>query len=380
MGYFQFELRPSKGIHRLSVVAGAAIAVGLSSCTANNPPPQAESPQGESTANADGLQVMTTFLPITQFTKAVAGDRAMVTQLLPTQVGPHDYQAKPEDVQRLTQADVLVKNGLEMEEFLGDLLANAANPNLKVVDSSQGVATIANQDTDEHNQAKGDDHDHDHDHNHDNHDHDKSSEAGHHHHGQYNPHIWLDPKRAIEQVENIRDGLIAADPEGEAEYSANAAAYISQLQALDTDITAALQPYQGKTFVAFHDFAPYFAQSYGLKAVFLVDIPEGNPTPADVKRVTDEVKASNLKTILTEPQAGKSSFSALAKDLGVQISTFDPMETGGTEALQPEYYLTTLRNNVQTLVTAFGGQTQSIVPFWLVRTLAIVPQPVWMKF
>ena len=360
MGDFRFELRPSRVIRRLSVVAGAAIAVGLSSCTGNVPPDP-----DESTANADGLQVITTFLPITQFTKAVAGDRATVTQLLPTNVGPHDYQAKPEDVQRLTQADVLVKNGLEMEEFLGDLVTNAANPNLKVVDSSQGVATIANQ--------KTDDHDHDHDH-------DKTSAGGHHHHGQYNPHIWLDPKRAIKQVENIRDGLIAADPEGEAEYNANAAAFIAQLQTLDTDITATLQPYQGKTFVAFHDFAPYFAQSYGLKAVFLVDIPEGNPTPADVKRVTDEVKASNLKTILTEPQAGESSFSALAKDLGVQISTFDPMETGGTEALQPEYYLTTLRNNVQTLVTAFGGQTQSIVPFWLVRPLAIVPQPVWVKF
>ena len=181
-------------------------------------------------------------------------------------------------------------------------------------------------------------------------------------------------------MENIRDCLIAADPEGEAEYTANAAAFIAQLQTLDTDITATLQPYQGKTFVAFHDFAPYFAQSYGLKAVFLVDIPEENPAPADVKRVTDQVKASNLKTILTEPQAGESSFSALAKDLGVQISTFDPMETGGTEALQPEYYLTTMRNNVQTLVTAFGGQTQSVVPFWLVRPLAIVPQPVWVKF
>jgi len=56
-----------------------------------------------------------------------------MTQLLPTNVGPHDYQAKPEDAQKLSQADVLVQNGLEMEEFLEDLVKNANSPNLKIV-------------------------------------------------------------------------------------------------------------------------------------------------------------------------------------------------------------------------------------------------------
>ncbi len=356
------------------MVAGSVIAVSLGSCTANPPSPSVESPQAQSTISptTDELQVVTTFLPITQFTKAVAGDRAAVTQLLPTQIGPHDYQAKPGDVQRLTKADVLVKNGLEMEEFLEDLVENAGNSKLKMIDSSQGVATISNEDVEGHDHGEGEGHDHAEGKEH--------AEAGHPHHGEYNPHIWLDPKRAIKQVENIREGLIAADPQGKTEYSANAAAYISQLEALDAEITSTLQPYQGKTFVAFHDFAPYFAQSYGLKAVFLVDIPEDKPAPADVKRVTDEVKASNLKEILTEPQAGKSAFSSLAKDLGAQVSTFDPMETGGEEALKPEYYLSTMRGNLQSLVTAFGGKTQSILPFWLPRPIAIVPQRVGAKF
>jgi zinc transport system substrate-binding protein len=132
--------------------------------------------------------------------------------------------------------------------------------------------------------------------------------------------------------------------------------------------------------VAFHDFAPYFAQSYGLEAEFLVDIPEQNPSPDDVKRVTDEVQTSDLKAILTEPQAGENSFSALAKDLNVQISTFDPMETGGSEALEPEYYITTMRQNVETLVTAFGGTTQSAAPLWISQPLAVVPQPVGFRF
>lgn len=359
------ELHPLSGMgRRLCVVVVSAITVSLTSCTSK---PPSSTPQAQSSAvgKADDLQVVTTFLPITQFTKAVAGDRAEVNQLLPSHIGPHDYQAKPEDVQRLVKADVLVQNGLGVEEFVEGLVKNAGNANLKVIDSSREVQTITTE------SIEGDAHDH-------SHGTDERAESGHgHDHGEFNPHIWLDPKRAIRQVENIRDGLIAADPEGKEIYTANAAAYIQRLQALDGENTKMLQPFVGKTFVAFHDFTPYFAQSYGLKAEFLVDLPEGNPAPSDVKRVMDAVKLSDLKAILTEPQNGKDAFAALAKDLNVQVSTFDPMETGGPEALQPDYYITTMRQNVITLVTAFGEpSTQSSRLPWTPQPFAVVPQPV----
>lgn len=358
--------QPNKMVRRLSVAIVSAIAVSLGSC-ATNTPSTTESPQAQSSpaAATDELQVVTTFLPITQFTKAVAGDRAEVTQLLPNNVGPHDFQARPEDAQKLAKADVLVQNGLEMEEFLEDLVKNAGNANLKVIDSSQGIKTIANEAIEGHDHEEGAD---------------KNKGEAEHEHGAYNPHIWLDPKRAIQQVERIRDGLIAADPAGKEVYTANATAYIQQLRDLDAETTKLLQPYAGKTFVAFHDFAPYFAQSYNLKANFLVDLPEENPSPDDVKRVTDEVKESNLKAILTEPQAGENAFAALAKDLNVKISTFDPIETGGPEALEPDYYIKTMRQNVQGLVTAFGGSTQSVLPLWMPQPVAIVPQRVGVRF
>ncbi|MCB8760398.1 metal ABC transporter solute-binding protein, Zn/Mn family [Planktothrix agardhii] len=356
--------QPGKIVRQLSVVVVSAIALGLGSCTANAPSNNSNASQ--TAATADELQVVTTFLPITQFTKAVAGDRAQVIQLLPTNVGPHDYQAKPEDVQKLAKADVLVQNGLGMEEFLDNLIKNAENANLKVIDSSQGVQTIATETIEGHDHG---------------HESGEKQEEAKHTHGEFNPHIWIDPKRAIQQVENIRDGLIAADSSGKEIYTANATAYIQRLRDLDGETTKMLQPFAGKTFVAYHDFAPYFAASYNLKAKFLVDLPEGNPSPDDVKRVMDTVKASNLKTLLTEPQSGKDAFAGLAKDLNVRVSTFDPMETGGNEALQPDYYITTMRKNVKTLVTAFTGQsTQSFVPIQTLQPVAVVPQQVWVRF
>ena len=186
---------PKTGLHRFSrgeapptsltfywssIVVVSAISLTLGSCA--KPPVTTPVPKQ--------LQIMTTFIPITDFTKAVAGDRATVTQLLPTNVEPHDYQAKPSDAQKLAKADVLVQNGLGIEGYLKELVKNTGNAKLKVIDSSQGIQPIATE------TIEG-----------------KKPKAG-QNRPQYNPHIWLDPKRVIRQVENIREGLIAADPAG----------------------------------------------------------------------------------------------------------------------------------------------------------------------
>lgn len=111
-----------------------------------------------------------------------------------------------------------------------------------------------------------------------------------------------------------------------------------------------------------------------------MDVPAENPAPEDVKRITETVGKANLKALLTEPQAGTNTFSALAQDLNINVSTFDPIETGGAEALEPEYYLNTMRQNADNLVLAFGDSTQSVLPFWQPQPLATIPQPVSLRF
>jgi zinc/manganese transport system substrate-binding protein len=265
-----------------------------------------------------------------------------VTTLIPANTGPHDFQARPGDLTALRQARVLVKNGLEMEGFLDKLVASAGNSQLKVIDSSRGVTTL---ETDHHGEAHGKEHGH----------HDDHGSAPGHDHGAVNPHIWLDPLRAVQQVETIRDGLVKADPSCADGYRRNAAAYTAELKQLNNEIAAQLQPYRGKTFVAFHDFAPYFAQRYGLKAAYLVDVPEINPSPGDLQRVAAAVKGSQLKALLSEPQEGNRSFNALAKDLGVKVVVFDPMETATKDASRdPSTYLKLMRRNVADLRQTFG--------------------------
>jgi len=295
-------------------------------------------PAEDSAAAAGDLQVVTTFLPITLFTRAVAGDCATVVALIPPNSGPHDFQARPGDVTALSQAAVLVKNGLEMEGFLDKLVSAAENPDLVVIDSSAGVATLESPGAQQHA------HSHSHSHSHA------------HAHGDVNPHIWLDPLRAVQQVETIRDGLVQVDPSCAEGYQRNAAATVAELRQLNDAIADRLRPYAGQSFVAFHDFAPYFAERYNLKAEYLVDVPELNPSPADLRRVADLVKATQLQALLSEPQEGARSFNTLAQDLGIRISVFDPLETGSEEqARDPATYFEVMRRNVDNLVGVFGG-------------------------
>ena len=308
----------------LRSAAGLAIVLSLGACNDAN-------------KSAKPFKVLTTFMPITLFTKAVAGNCAEVQALIPANSGPHDFQAKPADLIALRQAKLFVKNGLGMENFLTKLINSAGNKDLLVIDSSRGITTLDSPEEDGHSEQ-----DH--------------SNHSHSNHGEVNPHIWLDPLRAINQVENIRDGLVKADPSCAASYRSNAATYVAKLKTLNAEITNQLNPYQGKTFVAFHDFAPYFASRYKLKADFLVDVPELNPSPADLLRVAADVKRSQLKALLSEPQEGERSFNALAKDLGVKVSVFDSMETGSLQAsLNPATYFKVMRSNVADLIKAFGG-------------------------
>ena len=307
-------------------VAALGMVALIGACAA---PPQ---PEEEATQAGGDLQVVTTFLPITLFTRAVAGDCAEVTALIPAASGPHDFQARPGDVAAIRNAKVLVKNGLGMESFLDKLVQGAENPALQVIDSSRGIAILENPD------EPGGDHGHDHGHD----------------HGPINPHIWLDPVRAAQQVDNIRDGLIAADPACADGYRRNASAFSGELRQLNTEFEQQLAPFRGKTFVVVHDFAPYFAERYGLKAESMVDVPEQNPSPADLARVAETVQRSQLRALLSEPQEGNRSFNALAGDLGIRISVFDSLETGTEEASQtPATYAEVMRRNVTDLVSAF---------------------------
>ncbi|MCT7968126.1 zinc ABC transporter substrate-binding protein [Laspinema sp. D1] len=284
-------------------------------------------------SDTPSVNVVATFLPMYWFTRAVTGDSAQVQVLIPPGSDVHEYQARPADVQAIATANILVKNGIGLEEFLENTITNANNPNLQEINASAGIQPV--EDNTPVVKAVDSSHDHDHDHDHD--------------HAEGNPHVWLDPVFAQQQVATIRDGLIAADPANQAIYEANAAAYIQQLEQLDQEFQQTLSQYPNCTFITFHDAYPYIADRYNLQQVAVVSVPDASLSPQDLQKTVQAVQQYQAKALFSEPEVENRVLKTLATDLNLPLYEIDSLESG---PLDPQHYLTAMRGNLETIVNA----------------------------
>ncbi|MBE9206447.1 zinc ABC transporter substrate-binding protein [Nostoc sp. LEGE 06077] len=323
------DKRQPSGI--LSLIYLLTLLVSIGGCTQantnqttsieNSPQTQEASPPSVKT------KVVTTFLPIYLLTKAVAGDAADVEILVSPGTEVHEYQATPDNVKAIATANILVKNGFGLEKFLENTVKNAQNTKLVEIDASKGIKPLNEISPVETTTKAEKDHDH----------------------ATGNPHVWLDPVLAKQQVINIRDGLIAADPENTATYTTNAAAYIQELEKLNGEFQQALQKKTNCTFVTFHDAYPYLAQRYNLKQLAVVQIPEDQLSPTEIQTVVNTVKKYKVKALFSEPGVDNKLLKSLSQDLKLNLQTLDSLEKGDKD---PQYYFKAMRMNLQTLETA----------------------------
>lgn len=298
-----------------------------------------------SAADARRLRVLTTLAPIYSWTASVAGDRADVENLLPADVGPHDFQFRPADLKKVQKADLIILNGLGIESWLEAALRNNAKVRPgQVVRTTDGLKSefihhLPTLSLDP--AAAGDKHGHAHEHEHGEEHHDAEAP---------NPHLWLDPVYARHGVSNILSALCARDPANAAAYRSNAAAYLGQLQVLDDDLRKATASLEHKAIVTFHDAFPYFTRRYGFELVGVVEeVPSVAPSPKYLSALSRVIKARGIRVIFTEPQFEPRLVRQLSRDLSIRFTELDVLETG---PLRADFYVSGMRRNLKTLAEA----------------------------
>ena len=278
-----------------------------------------------------GKTIVTSFYPMYVFTQNVARDvpGVRVVNMASESVGClHDYQLQTRDMVTLEGADALVINGGGMEQFMDKVIAQ--RPDLPVIDAGAGIDMLCSEDGHEHEGDEHDDHDHD--------------------HGVYNAHVWLDPALAIRQVQNIADGLAAADSENAEAYQQNAAAYKARIQALDAELSAQLAPLAGSAIVTFHEAFTYFADAYGLVVAGVIANDAGEePSTRQIAATCDLVKQYQVKALFVEPQYPTKSAETIARETGASVFTLDPVVSGDGS---PESYENAMRENARVLTEA----------------------------
>lgn len=302
-----------------------AVAVGVA-CT-----PQ----QTEAVASRTPLRVCATIFPLYDFATRIAGERAQVSLLLPPGADVHLWEPGVDTLRSLGRVDLLIYNGAGLEPWLEKIVAAAGNPRLRLVDASEGLALHPMGGGEVHGHAAGE----------------KARSRGAQEPGAYDPHVWLDPVRAKRQAANIRDALVAADPEGKNFYSARYDALARRLDHLDFLFRTVLAGTRHKDFVVSHAAFGYLASRYGLQQIALTG-PEGEaePSPAHLAVVAGLYRGGGRRYLFIDALHGGRAAATVAREVGAEVLALHHLAAlTPTQATAGEDYFSLMEENLVNL-------------------------------
>lgn len=303
-------------------------------------------------AEGDTLTIVATTTIWGDVVSQIAGDTATVEVLMPVGADPHAYQASSQQAALVESADLVVANGLGLEEGLHDLLESAVSDGVNLFEVGPELNPIPFGDSEEdHDDEEGHDEDGDtgHDDDEEGHEHDHEADGD-------DPHVWLDPDRVALAAKLIAEELLEMDPEGPWLERAND--YIVSLVALDEDLAkdfGALTA-DGRKMVTNHHSFGYFAERYNFTIVGVV-VPGGStlsdPSSQDLAALVETMEAENARTIYTETTEPSTLADAVAAELGEDVSVVE-LYTGslGEAANGTNSYLGMMRENAKRIVEA----------------------------
>jgi zinc transport system substrate-binding protein/manganese/iron transport system substrate-binding protein len=292
------------------------------------------------------LRVVVTIHPYYDIVRQIGGDLIDATRLLPVGASPHSYEPSPQAVLRISQADLLIRNGgTGLDEWLLPLI-NASGtkaPLLSIMDSISFTPLGTS-----HRPHGPDAPDHDGEH-------EEDAEQETAQDGAFvNPHIWLDATIMMSAAQVISSALSEIDPANAASYRANTELLLAGLAALDQDLLVTLEPVRGAAFVPFHDAWPYFADRYGLNLVVEIEpFPGREPSPDYLLYALALIRETDAKAIFSERQLSPRPAAVVAEAAGLPLYILDP-EGGG--ASDVETYQELLRFNAAVILEALGTQ------------------------
>jgi ABC-type Zn uptake system ZnuABC Zn-binding protein ZnuA len=269
------------------------------------------------------IDIVSTSSILGDWARQVGGDEVSVIDLIPPGVDPHTFQPGARDVANIAEADLVLYVGLNLEgAWLNDLILNADVENARVLALGPLVGTLEAE-------------------------------------GEVDPHFWMDPARAKVAVLAIADELITLDVEHIDVYRGNAAAYVEELELLDTWSVSIFSdlPLENRTLVTSHDSLGYFADRYDFRIVGAV-IPgittERNPSASEMAGLIDAIRESQAKAIFMEVSTNDRMARRISEETGVPV--VDGLKVGTLGAVDSETgtYVTMMRRNVEIIMEALN--------------------------
>lgn len=263
-------------------------------------------------------KVVTTFTVIADMAKNVAGNAADVESITKAGAEIHNYQPTPRDILRARDADLVLRNGLNLEQWFEKFLANLGKvPSITVSDGVEPMAI-----------------------------------AGGAYQGKPNPHAWMSPENAVIYVENIRKGLSEIDPAHADTYAANAKAYADKIRAAVQPIRDILGklPEDHRWLVTSEGAFSYLARDFGLKELYLWPVnADSQGTPQQVREVIDAMRKHQIKVIFSESTVSDKPAKQIASETGATYAGVLYVDSLSEEGGPVPTYLDLLRVTTETI-------------------------------
>jgi zinc/manganese transport system substrate-binding protein len=277
---------------------------------------------------ADKIKAVASFSILGDMVRQVGGDRVEVTTLVGPNGDAHVYQPTPGDARTLAAAKVLFVNGLGFEGWMSRLEKSSGFKGRSVV-ATKGIKS-RQMEEEEHGKT----------------------------HKVTDPHAWQSLANGKIYIANIRDALIAADPDGKSTYEANAGKFLSEVAQVEAEVKAKVSalPKERRRIITSHDAFGYFGATYGFEFIS----PEGVSTESeasakDVAKMIRQIKAQKIPAVFMENISDHRLLDQIARETGAKIggtlysdALSDPSGPAGT-------YLDMFRHNVETLTAALSS-------------------------
>ena len=275
------------------------------------------------------LKVIATFYPLYDFAQNVGGNKTDVSILVPETVDVHAFEPTPSSIAEISSADVLIYNGAGLEPWIQDVINAAGNTKLVKVDTSQGINLLPVPSQFQNGNRTLD------------------------------PHIWLDPLNAKQQVNNILQGLIKADHADTQYFTQNANNYEAKLDALNSQAINATTNTATKYFVTFHEAFAYFAKQYNVTQLAISGPFEEEPTPTDIQNVISAINQYHLKYVGYESLENPAISQSISSQTSATLIEMNPIEGLTTqEKSAGDSYITLMQqdiNNIHLALTNVGS-------------------------